>query len=124
MKLLRPVGAFKELSDKERDPSMKDFVGMLPVETAIRIVNYLQSGTNFFDWMEWPLDIFTEEPMPSSLSFVTDGVWMWRNDLVQYVKKYRVGLPDEFTEFACINVTAKPVELSEELFKRQPFGVL
>lgn len=41
-------------------------------------------------------DVIDGEPVPTPPSLRTDGRYVWRSDLVHYVRKYGVGLPSEF----------------------------
>ena len=98
---MKVVGLFRELGSgiDASVQSIHRLVGNLPSDSVDVVVSYLKSGVPIFDVMEGTID-----PLDNSVvieggpSLVSDGVWVWRNDLAYFVEKYRVGLPAEFLE--------------------------
>lgn len=109
---MKAIGLFRELS-RDMDRSVQSIhaaVGTLEDEAVMRVVEYLRSGIPVFDVMEATVD-----PLDSSVSIsggpslISDGVWVWREDLAYYVERYKVGLPSDFVSFAlrCGTVAAE-----------------
>ena len=66
-----------------------------PQDNIQRIIDYLTSGYVFSSVFEVMLDPFTDEFVGYS-HVLSDGVWWWEQSLSDYVKKYHIGLPEEF----------------------------
>lgn len=95
---LRSIGFFREMSQgKETDPSIYDFVKKGDPSLAEKICNYLSNGTTVIVSPGITGDIIDEVAgVAGTGSSCTDGVWLWPDDLVYYVRKYNVALPDDF----------------------------
>ncbi|MCT7325480.1 hypothetical protein [Ralstonia mojiangensis] len=96
---MKVVGLFRELSGSANQTiqTIHDVVGGLPWDNVPAVVTYLQSGVPVFDVMEASVDPFDKSvQIPGGPSLISDGFWIWRNDLAYFVEKYRVGLPEEF----------------------------
>ncbi|HZP68084.1 MAG TPA: hypothetical protein VFB32_17410 [Rudaea sp.] len=62
-----------------------------------KIATYLRGGVAVFDVMEATRDPFDPKIfIQGGPSLLSDGFWVWREDLAHYVERYRVGLPAEF----------------------------
>jgi hypothetical protein len=92
------AGFFWEMYDDEPGlPSIHDFVRAEPHPDAARIAAYLQSGAGLAGvgkYVEDLLDPTSRVVLMPGL--VTDGVWLWRQDLAHYVAQHNVALPDDF----------------------------
>ncbi|MFI6699367.1 hypothetical protein ACIBJC_10420 [Streptomyces sp. NPDC050509] len=65
------------------------------------LVAYLDAGHYLIDVMEFGRDVITGDPhrhSPGCSSLLTDGTWLWRQDLPHYVETHHVALPEAFTE--------------------------
>ncbi|WP_283150480.1 hypothetical protein [Silvimonas soli] len=100
---MRVIGLFRELGGQidASTKSIYSMLGQLPQDEMVPVVRYLRSGVPVFDIMEAtidPLDRVTH--ISGGPSLVSDGTWIWRNDLVYFVEKYRIGLPADFVLYA------------------------
>lgn len=101
--MIRPVGFFTELSPGwglPEDGSIKDAVRSSGEPDERRILGYLRSGTEIWSEMSAGPDVLAPEApnMTGIGSLITDGTWLWRDDLPYYIARYHVSLPDRFLE--------------------------
>ncbi|WP_309062143.1 hypothetical protein [Streptomyces sp.] len=101
--MIRPIGFFTELSPGwglPEDGSIKDAVRPTGEPDEQNILEYLRNGTEIWSEMSAGPDVLDPEApnMTGIGSLVTDGTWLWREDLPHYVAKYHVSLPREFLE--------------------------
>ena len=96
-KLLK-AGFIREFGyDDAEAPSLKDGVGKLTSGDIPKIVIYLKSGVPLIVTPGSANDVLSEDIISVGPPHImTDGVWMWRNDLAYYVEKYRIELPEAF----------------------------
>ncbi len=95
-------GVWKEYGEEYKNcPSIKDFI--YPEIAANyelnKITNYLTTSTGIVatSRSSFP-EPFTKEILSGSISYRTDGVWVWLDDLPNYIKKYGVALPQSFLD--------------------------
>ncbi|MFG1604133.1 hypothetical protein [Actinoplanes sp. NPDC049265] len=99
---MRTAGMFAELGRVKQDepqPSITDHVLASPLPDADRVVAYLRAGHRLLDFMDISDDVF--DPSRQVLggpSVLTDGDWMWRDDLAYYVEWHQVTPPPELLE--------------------------
>ena len=79
-------------------PPVAALAGRLEPKDIPWVLAYLEHGTDVFDVMEATRD--PEEPggrlIPGGSSLVTDGEWVWRKDLPNFIRAHRIVLPEEF----------------------------
>jgi hypothetical protein len=94
------VGVFRELTRNRSGtnlPSIYASKDALSRKDAGIIAAYLRCGVPVFDVMEATQDPFDSEVFVSGgPSLRSDGTWVWREDLIHYIERYRVDLPTEF----------------------------
>lgn len=61
-----------------------------------RIVSYLKSGKKTYSATSRAKDRFTGDVIPGEHCGMTDGEYTWNSELIHYVEKYNLRLPDEF----------------------------
>ncbi|MFI8348990.1 hypothetical protein [Streptomyces sp. NPDC085596] len=65
------------------------------------VVRYLKAGYPILDVMELTVDVIGDAfRVPGGSSLLSDGEFVWREDLAAYVEKYRIDLPHDFLENA------------------------
>ena len=100
---MKAVGMFTEFGpvrQSEPQDSIMDHVAAEPFDDVDQVVSYLRAGHPLIDMMDVQKDVF-DRSQPSIMngsSILTDGDWLWREDLAYYVRKHNVMLPDEFLE--------------------------
>lgn len=73
----------------------KPTAGALTVDRAEKIAAYLTSGHKFAMLPMRSRDLFQPDKRLPTLSYMTDGDWIWPSDLIYYVTAYRVAIPAE-----------------------------
>lgn len=97
---MKTVGFFQELNPKRPSVyqgNIADSVTTeaLPDEKAV--VSYLRGGCSLLDVMGAEEDVLgSGRHIVGGASLMTDGEWLWREDLQFYVTNYHLRLPDEF----------------------------
>ncbi|MFE9772287.1 hypothetical protein ACFYOV_11540 [Streptomyces sp. NPDC005931] len=101
--MIRPLGFFTELSPGwglPEDGSIRDAVRPAGEPDEQNILEYLRNGTEI--WSETSAGPDVLDPEASTMtgigSLITDGTWLWREDLPYYVATYHVLLATEFLE--------------------------
>lgn len=100
---MRAVGLFRELSHNmpSSAASMHEAAGKISDDIANAVGSYLENGIPIFDIMETTIDpIDRTTKIPGGSSLLSDGHWVWREDLSYFVKKYKLQLPQSFIEHA------------------------
>ncbi|MEU5693283.1 hypothetical protein [Actinosynnema sp. NPDC020468] len=80
----RPSGSIRDFTGDEREPD------------ADRITHYLSNGSVIYEIMGVRPDLFEPTKTIIGSSVTTDGVWVWRDGLAYYFRKYHVRLEPEF----------------------------
>ncbi|CAL9496646.1 hypothetical protein [Streptomyces sp. enrichment culture] len=98
---VRAVGFFDELSPGwgfPTDGAIKDAVRSSADADEHRLVEYLRRGSGIWSEMGAQADVLDPggPVLVSAGSLLTDGVWLWRDDLAYYVAKYHPVLPSDF----------------------------
>jgi hypothetical protein len=95
-------GIWKEMgSHYSFCPSIYDWIDLKEVEiygeNLPKILNYLRTATVVVttNAINFP-NIITGEKKFGSVSYRTDGVWLWFDDLADYIEKNHVTLPKNF----------------------------
>ena len=82
-------------------PSLVQISQKLDPAVKQAVLEYLSRGTTFFDVMEaTPDPLSVGKSISGGSSLVTDGFWVWRLDLTNYVSAHNIELPDEFIQTA------------------------
>ncbi|MFE1586449.1 hypothetical protein ACFW6Q_12250 [Streptomyces sp. NPDC058737] len=102
---VRAVGFFDELSPGWGFPTegtIEEAVGSAAAGDEHRLVEYLRQGSRIWSEMGAQTDVLDPEGpiLVSTGSLLTDGVWLWREDLAYYVGRYHLALPGDFIAHA------------------------
>jgi len=62
-----------------------------------KIVEYLNNGSIYAAAAGLVKDVISGEVIGTKV-MLTDGVWIWCNDLSTYVEKYDIALPQDFID--------------------------
>jgi hypothetical protein len=117
---MRYVGFFSEQQtypalDTHR-PSIWDALLAGPNYPEDLILEYLESGHAIFDMMGLDPDLLDDAiSLPGGASLLTDGTWVWRDDLIHHVRRYPLHLPGDFVAAAERNHYKIPPFAIEEL---------
>ncbi|MFE3329907.1 hypothetical protein [Streptomyces sp. NPDC059176] len=79
-------------------PPPESGAGKYPVRD---VISYLKSGYPILDVMELTTDVIGGAfRVPGGSSVLTDGQFVWREDLAWYIERYQVDLPQDFIDTA------------------------
>ena len=118
---VKKVGAFCELphGDKANGLSLRECIST-PHEAEAKIIQYLESGVLWIARMGLTRDVLDESSeFVTSSHVLTDGTWVWYEDLAYYVEKYHVQLPNEFIEHMKMNNWTVPPEDQVDVYNLQ-----
>jgi hypothetical protein len=98
------VGFFTELKSGRSEVyqgNMRDWVRESPGREEVDLVCYLKNGVPVVDIMEAEVDVISgDRSISGSSSLITDGEWVWREDLHYYVDRYHLDLGEGFSGHA------------------------
>jgi hypothetical protein len=120
MTQMRYVGFFSEQEAFSRldtpRPSIREELLAGANYPSSSILGYLESGHRILDMMGRDPDLLDDEvSIPGGASLLTDGSWVWREDLIYHVRRYTLHLPWDFVETARRNHYKCPPIAIEEL---------
>ncbi|MEU7997921.1 hypothetical protein AB0B83_21655 [Micromonospora sp. NPDC049060] len=116
---MKTVGFFCELGPNPVEvyaESIKDQLDGAPLPDAALVIQYLRDGHDLIDVMGAESDVLgSEKFIIGGASVMTDGEWIWREDLRFYLATYHVGLPEDFLTSVRANNYRVPTLQIEEL---------
>ena len=98
MEKIKWLVLFKERAyqgDNGAPESIEDHMYVLSEEYAEEIVDYLESAHVCCEFISRTYDPYDETDLIPHIIY-SDGVYAWDGIIINWVKKYRVRLPDEF----------------------------
>lgn len=99
------IGETKEF-DGEGHPSIKELIHK-PIKEKEAVIQYLKNGKEIGYAPAIVRDVLNPEVHLPYLEFMHDGKYGWRSDLIYYVEKYDMELPQEFIDHALAQIQAK-----------------
>ncbi|SCE99611.1 hypothetical protein [Micromonospora mirobrigensis] len=113
------VGFFRELGPGQTEiyaESIQVHLGVGPLPDAAHVIQYLREGHTLIDVMGAERDVLgSDRYLVGGASIMTDGQWLWRDDLSFYLASYQVRLPQEFLDAVRANGYRVPELRIEEL---------
>ena len=87
--------------DRESLPVLSDLeYGWDSALVRYKVLKYMQDHTAYISTAPGFYDIFTGDAIPANGTAHADGEWYWTDELIYYVRKYNLTLPEEFVEQA------------------------
>ncbi|MEV0941339.1 hypothetical protein AB0I90_13300 [Micromonospora wenchangensis] len=97
---MKTVGFFRELGPDPAEvyaESIRVHLDPGPLPDVEDVVCYLRDGHGLIDVMGAEADVLgSDRHLVGGASVLTDGEWLWRDDLRFYVTAYHVRLPEDF----------------------------
>ncbi|MBO4165282.1 hypothetical protein [Micromonospora antibiotica] len=97
---MKTAGFFRELGPDPVEVYTESIHAQLaprPLPDADRVVRYLRDGHGLIDVMGAESDALgSGRHIVGGASVLTDGEWLWRDDLRFYVETYHARLPEDF----------------------------
>lgn len=114
---LKMAGGFRELAHgKKTGPSLTECISDYPQENERQIIQYLKSGIIFMACMGVFKDVLDDtRNFWIAPHLLTDGSWLWYNDLSYYVETYHARVPPKFVRAMKLNQWKVPPENSIDL---------
>ncbi|MGW2437548.1 hypothetical protein ACWCY1_12620 [Streptomyces goshikiensis] len=113
------VGFYSEMQPEPRGvfhESIRDKVRREAPYPKAEIRKYLEAGYPIFDIMEATQDVIGGSfTVAGGSSLLSDGRFVWRVDLPNYVDTYNLELPGEFLSFAAEHAFSVPAASHEAL---------
>ncbi|MFP8906025.1 hypothetical protein [Streptomyces atacamensis] len=107
------VGFFREMHHGDKEMERESVLESVQIQgdyDTAGMTSHLASGHPILDIMEVTSDLIGGKfQSPGGSSVMTDGEYAWRADLVEYVRHYRINLPQEFIQW----VDEKPYKAPE-----------
>ncbi|KOX11716.1 hypothetical protein ADK66_05825 [Micromonospora sp. NRRL B-16802] len=101
---MKTVGFFRELDPNPTElyrESIHAHLSSKPLSDATQVEGYLRSGHGLIDVMGAEIDVLgSGRHLIGGASVLTDGEWLWRDDLRFYLATHHVHLPQDFLETA------------------------
>ncbi|WP_129307506.1 hypothetical protein [Streptomyces sp. L2] len=99
---MKYIGFYRELNEGNSESyHEKISITPLPSYPVSEVKNYLNSGHPILDVTEMTVDVINGKfRVPGGSSVLTDGSFVWRQDLACYVEHYGVALPHDFLRLA------------------------
>ena len=101
MKNLKRLVLYREkrYSDRLVDkPSLDENKYVLSEKLAEEIAQYLESGLILLEFVSPTTDPYNEQD-EIRFAILTDGVYLWDWIIINWIRKYRVRLPDDFLNY-------------------------
>ncbi|MGC4879178.1 hypothetical protein ACLQ26_23335 [Micromonospora sp. DT43] len=114
---MKTVGFFRELGPEPVTvyaESIEAHLAPEPLPDSAKVAEYLRHGHGLIDVMGAELDVLgSGQHLVGGASVLTDGEWLWRDDLRFYVTNYRLQLPHGFLDHVRHNHYQVP-EISDQ----------
>ena len=80
-------------------PSIKSMINK-PIRNKKAVLDYMKRAKVVAASPAILIDVISNRPINSELLCYSDGKYGWRSDVIYYVDKYDMQLPDEFIDHA------------------------
>lgn len=91
------IGQTREVYKDEKYPSIKDLINK-PIKEKEKVIKYMRSCTITSASPAIITDLINPDIKFAELYCMTDGKYGWRSDVIYYVEKYDMELPEEFIQ--------------------------
>jgi hypothetical protein len=111
------IGETKELDKDDKYPSIMELINK-PIKEKKKIIEYMKKSQVIAVAPARVYDVINPDNKIPELFIMTDGKYGWRSDVIYYVEKYDMELPEEFIEHA-LNEIKKNGLISRDLLQRK-----
>jgi len=92
------IGEIQELLKNDKYPSIKTLINK-PMEEKEKVVQYMKRSEVIAAAPAIVRDVLNPEVKIPELLLMSDGKYQWRSDIIYYVEKYDLELPEEFVNY-------------------------
>jgi|GEM_PF-755286 len=105
---MKTIGDIRELEKNEDYPSIYELINK-PIKEKQKIIEYMKKAEILAVAPAAIRDVLNPEIRIPDLFLMGDGVYEWRSDIVYYLERYDLELPEEFLDhvFARLNTQNK-----------------
>ncbi|WP_238881602.1 hypothetical protein [Clostridium sp. YIM B02551] len=89
------IGQIREVYGDDKYPSIKELINR-PIKDKEKILEYMRKSKVIAQAPAVGMDLINPNNKTLELSLMTDGDYEWRSDVIYYVDKYDMELPEEF----------------------------
>lgn len=89
------IGQIREIYKDDKYPSIKDLINK-PIKEKKKIIEYMKKCKIIATVPAVVRDIVNPNNRVPELFLMSDGKYEWRSDVIYYVEKYDIELPEEF----------------------------
>ncbi len=88
-----------KLSGDNGKQYLKSIISEKPRFNKDKILRHLKKGKVVAVAAGYAKDILTEQKINGEYTCMSDGVYVWRSDIIYYVERYNMKLYDDFEEY-------------------------
>ncbi len=92
---MKVIFELKELQNKENLPSIHQMINF-PIAEKDLVIDYMKNAMILAAAPAIVKDVFDPNIRIPELLLMGDGKYQWRSDIVYYIDKYNLKIPDEF----------------------------
>lgn len=107
------IGQIREIYKDDKYPSIKDLINK-PIKEKKKVIEYMKKCKIEAVAPAIITDLINPEIKFAELYLMTDGKYEWRSDVIYYVEKYDMELPEEFIQ----HVLNQKMRLNENRISR------
>jgi len=89
------IGEIQELLKNDKYPSIKTLIHK-PMKEKEQVIEYMKKSKVIAAAPAIVRDVLNPEIKIPELLLMSDGKYQWRSDIIYYVEKYDLELPEEF----------------------------
>lgn len=93
------IGMTQEIYKDDKYPSIKTLINK-PIEDKNKIIEYMKQSKIIAVAPAIITDLINPDIRFAELFFMTDSKYAWRSDVIYYLDKYDMELPEEFIQHA------------------------
>jgi hypothetical protein len=90
---------FKEIAGDKYKP-LNELMIEMPIERKNKVLSYMKKAPVIAVSPTLPRDVISGERIPGELLMHEKDGYSWRSDVIYYVDKYNLTLPDDFIALA------------------------
>lgn len=111
------IGQTCELDKDKKYPPIRDLINK-PIKEKSKVIEYMKKSKVIAVAPAIVRDIINPNNKIPELFLMTDGKYEWRSDVIYYVEKYDMELPEEFIEYVLSEINKNGL-VSKELLQRK-----
>ncbi|MBL4931981.1 hypothetical protein [Clostridium paridis] len=89
------IGQIREVYEDDKYPSIKELINN-PIKEKEKVLEYMRKSKVIAQAPAVGKDLINPNNKTLELSLMTDGDYEWRSDVIYYVEKYDMELPEVF----------------------------